>query len=125
VNDKGPWPTELRLGAGGHALSVSFEDGSRFVLPAEYLRIASPSAEVRGHTPAQRRTVGGKRTVAIRAVDPVGTYAVRLGFDDGHDTGLYTWAYLYELGRDHDPRWHAYLAALAEKGLDRDRPGIV
>jgi DUF971 family protein len=94
-------------------------------LPAEYLRVSSPSAEVQGHAPAERKTVGGKRRVAIRGVEPVGTYAVRLVFDDGHDTGIYTWPYLHELGHDQPARWAAYLAALTQKGLDRDRPGMI
>lgn len=114
-----PWPTELRLLSGGRALEAAFEDGSRFRLPAEYLRVTSPSAEVAGHGPAQRKTVPGKLNVAILAVEPVGNYAVRLVFDDMHDTGLYTFAYLHALGREHEARWAAYLAELAEKGLGR------
>jgi DUF971 family protein len=124
VSDPAPWPTELRLTSAGRTLAVAFEDGGAFELAAEYLRVASPSAEVQGHAPDQRKTVGGKRDVAIRNVEPIGNYAVRLVFDDGHDTGLYTWTYLLALGREGDIRWAAYLAALAEKGLDRDRPGL-
>lgn len=113
------WPSEIRLTEQGHTLKVSFEDGAVFDLPAEYLRVESPSAEVQGHSPSERKTVGGKQNVAIIGIVPVGTYAVRLEFDDMHSTGLYTWAYLYELGRDHGQKWADYLAALAEKGLTR------
>ena len=113
------WPTELRLQPGGQVLSVSFEDGRRFDLPAEYLRVQSPSAEVQGHSPAERKTVGGKRNVAIQSVDPVGHYAVKLRFDDGHDTGLFTWAYLHELGDGYEATWTAYLQDLGAKGLSR------
>ena len=116
------WPTELRLRQGGRVLAALFEDAA-FELEAEYLRVSSPSAEVKGHSSAERKTVGGKREVAIRAVEPVGNYAVRLVFDDGHDSGLYTWAYLHELGTDRPAKWEAYLADLERKGLSRDRPG--
>jgi DUF971 family protein len=102
---------------------VTFEDGRRFELPAEYLRVESPSAEVQGHGPGQKVIVGGRRHVGITRIEPVGSYAVRLVFDDLHDSGLYTWDYLYELGEDHATRWAAYLAALAEKGLTREPPG--
>jgi DUF971 family protein len=118
-----PWPTELRLSADKKTLTVAFDDGSQFGLDAEFLRVMSPSAEVQGHSAAERKTVGGKLNVAIIGVEPVGNYAVRLVFDDMHNTGLYTWAYLHELGRDHDARWAGYLADLADKGLARDRPG--
>ena len=118
-----PWPSEIRLAADKRTLSVAFEDGARFDLPAEYLRVESPSAEVQGHGPGQRRTVGGKRAVAIRAVEPVGHYAVRLVFDDGHDTGLFTWTTLATLGRERERRWADYLAALGKKRLTRDAPG--
>ena len=113
------WPTELRLQAGGRILAVLFEDGARFDLPAEYLRVQSPSAEVQGHSPAERKTVEGKRNVAIQAVDPVGNYAVKLRFDDGHDTGLFTWSYLHELGETHPTTWAAYLDDLRAKNLSR------
>jgi DUF971 family protein len=114
------WPTELRVREQGRLLRVTFEDGTSFDLSAEYLRVKSPSAEVQGHSPADRKTVGGKRNVAIAAVDPVGNYAVRLRFDDGHDTGLFTWHYLYELGEGHAETWGAYLSDLQSKGLSRD-----
>jgi DUF971 family protein len=118
-----PWPTELRLSEGGRMLSVAFDDGAQFALSAELLRTQSPSAEVQGHSPQERKTVGGKRNVAIIAVAPVGNYAVRLDFDDMHRTGIYTWRYLRELGETAADRFNAYLEELAEKGLDRDRPG--
>lgn len=117
------WPTELKVAEKGTVLKVSFEDGARFVLTAEFLRVMSPSAEVRGHGAAERKIVGGKRNVVIIGVDPVGTYAVRLSFDDMHQTGLYTWSYLRQLGEGHDELWNSYVAALAAHGLDRDRPG--
>ncbi|GLS22150.1 hypothetical protein GCM10007874_51670 [Labrys miyagiensis] len=117
------WPTELRLSKDKKTLTVTFDDGRSYTLAAELLRVMSPSAEVQGHNAAERKTVGGKINVAILAVDPVGNYAVRLSFDDMHNTGLFTWAYLAELGRDKDERWAAYLAELREKGLSRERPG--
>ncbi|MDP4022752.1 DUF971 domain-containing protein [Methylobacterium sp. NEAU 140] len=115
-----PWPTEIRLSADRRALNVAFDDGGRYTLPAEYLRVSSPSAEVQGHSPAERKVLGGKRRVEILAVEPVGNYAVKLGFDDLHDTGIFGWGYLHELGRDYDARWRTYLTELAERGLDRD-----
>ncbi|HLH10329.1 MAG TPA: DUF971 domain-containing protein [Methylovirgula sp.] len=117
------WPKELRLSEAGKVLKVAFENGRAFDLSAEYLRVMSPSAEVKGHTEQERKTVGGKRNVAITEIVPVGTYAVRLTFDDLHSTGIYTWDYLYELGDRHAVTWQAYLASLAAKGLSRDRPG--
>jgi DUF971 family protein len=117
------WPSEIRLSPDKRTLTVSFEDGKRFELSAEYLRVMSPSAEVQGHSAAERKTVGGKSNVSIMAIHPVGNYAVRLVFDDMHDTGLYTWAYLAELGEEKERRWPAYVRDLAAKGLSRDRPG--
>ncbi len=117
------WPSEIRLLEGGRALEVAFEDGAAYTLSAEYLRVFSPSAEVQGHSAAQRKTVGGKRKVAILDVVPVGNYAVRLQFDDMHSTGIYTWRYLRELGAGQEHNFTAYLGELAAKGLDRDRPG--
>jgi DUF971 family protein len=102
-------PTEIRLRRTSRMLEVSFADGSRFELPFEYLRVHSPSAEVKGHGPGQEVLVLGKENVAITAVEPVGQYAVKLVFDDGHDTGLYTWKYLYELGRERPGKWARYL----------------
>ena len=114
-----PWPTELRLHKDGKTLTVAFDNGESFDLSAEYLRVRSPSAEVQGHSPAERKTVGGKKNVAIMEVTPVGNYAVRLTFDDMHSTGIYSWDYLRELGRDREPNWQAYLDELREKGLQR------
>jgi DUF971 family protein len=121
INDD--WPKELRLQDGGRRLKVEFESGRIFELAAEYLRVMSPSAEVRGHSAQDRKTVGGKRDITITGVEPVGTYAVRLVFADTHSTGLYSWAYLYELGADFAKKWESYLAELEQKGLSRDRPG--
>ncbi len=104
-------------------LKVAFESGRGFDLPAEYLRVMSPSAEVQGHGPDERKTLGGKRNVAVTEIVPVGSYAVRLGFDDGHTTGIYTWDYLHELGARQTEKWSQYLAELKAKGLSRDRPG--
>jgi DUF971 family protein len=115
------WPTELRLAKDKRSLHVAFEDGAAFHLPAEYLRVTSPSAEVQGHSPAERKTVPGKREVAILGVEPVGNYAVKLVFDDMHDTGIYGWDYLYRLGAEQGEKWQAYLDELAAKGLSRDR----
>src|SRR6516225_11756549 len=100
-----PIATEIRLRRASRLLEVSFDDGSRFELPFEYLRVYSPSAEVKGHGPGQEVLVLGKEQVGVKAVEPVGQYAVRLIFDDGHDTGLYTWAYLRELGSDYARKW--------------------
>ncbi|MCX5519100.1 DUF971 domain-containing protein [Kaistia defluvii] len=116
-----PWPTEIRLSPDKRTLTVSFEDGARYALAAEYLRVTSPSAEVQGHNKSQKQTVPGKIDVAIATINPVGNYAIRLNFDDGHDTGLFTWTYLAELGRDHEKLWASYLAELQEKGLSRSR----
>jgi DUF971 family protein len=113
------WPTEIRRIASGAGLRVTYDDGATFDLTAEYLRVESPSAEVRGHSASQRRLESRKSGVKIGDVAPVGNYAVRLTFDDGHATGLYTWKYLRELGIEQDARWSAYLAALAERGLSR------
>lgn len=113
------WPTEIRLNPVKDTLHIGFDDGRSFDLPAEYLRVFSPSAEVQGHSPEQRVTVGGKRAVRIAGLDPVGNYAIRIRFDDGHDTGLYAWTYLRTLGEEHAIRWPDYLAELAAKGLTR------
>jgi DUF971 family protein len=115
-----PWPTELRLNHGKDALTVQFDNGERYELAAEYLRVESPSAEVQGHGPFERQFVPGKRHVKIAALEPVGHYAVRIVFDDGHDSGLFTWAYLRELGSAHEEKWPAYLEGLAAKGLKRE-----
>jgi DUF971 family protein len=115
-----PWPTELRLSKDRRTLAVSFDDGERFALPAEYLRVKSPSAEVQGHAPEERKTVGGKRDVMILEIHPIGNYAVRLVFDDLHSTGIYSWEYLHDLGRHHDVYWQDYLDELASKAMSRE-----
>jgi DUF971 family protein len=115
-----PWPTEIRVLSNRSAMAVKFDDGVEFTLPAEYLRVESPSAEVQGHSPEERKTVPGKRNVMILEVQPVGNYAVRLVFDDMHSTGIYAWDYLYELGRNHETRFRRYLDELDAKGLSRD-----
>ena len=115
-----PRPTEIRVAEQGRRLDVTFVDGSRFTLPAEYLRVESPSAEVQGHRPGERRIVAGRRHVRIIGIDPVGNYAVRLTFDDLHDTGIYSWEVLRQLGSEQAVRWQTYLEALAAHGLSRD-----
>jgi DUF971 family protein len=114
-----PWPTELRLHQDRRTLTVAFDNGETYDLAAEYLRVQSPSAEVQGHSPAERKTVAGKKNVGILNVQPVGNYAVRLMFDDMHSTGIYSWDYLLGLGRNRDANWQEYLAELAGKGLTR------
>ena len=114
------WPTELRLRKDKRHLAVSFDNGEQFELPAEYLRVRSPSAEVQGHSPDERKTVPGKKNVMILEVVPIGNYAVRLVFDDMHSTGIYSWAYLAELGRNEQSYWRDYLDELASKGLKRE-----
>jgi len=113
-------PKELRVSKDRKTLTVTFPDHSPFELPAEMLRVLSPSAEVQGHSPEQRVTVPGKRNVAILRIEPIGNYAVRIVFDDMHDTGIFTWTYLHELGHEREARWNAYLAELGQKGLSRD-----
>jgi len=115
--DARPWPSELRLAKDRKALTVTFDTGERVALDAEYLRVMSPSAEVQGHSPDERKTVPGKRQVAILEVHPIGNYAVRLVFSDGHDTGLYTWGYLYELGETRAAKWQHYLDRLQQLGI--------
>jgi DUF971 family protein len=119
-NDAGAWPTEIRLDKGRTTLTVAFDGGESFALGAEYLRVKSPSAEVQGHSPEERKTVPGKRYVAILEVQPIGNYAVRLVFDDMHSTGIYSWDYLLDLGRNHAAYWRDYLDDLAAKGLARE-----
>ena len=118
------WPVEIRLLKDRRALQVSFDDGKIFDLSAELLRVTSPSAEVQGHSEAERKTVGGKRNVTILSVDSVGNYAVRIGFDDMHSTGIYSWAFLRDLGLNAERRFQEYLDDIKAKGLDRDRPGV-
>ena len=113
-------PTDIILHRASHKLEVAFGDGTRFELPCEYLRVGSPSAEVQGHGPEQRVWLGGKRDVNIAAIDPVGNYAVVLRFNYGHETGIYTWSFLKELGEEYETRWARYLQALEEQDLSRD-----
>jgi DUF971 family protein len=117
VND--PWPEELRLAKGGAQLDIRFDTGEHHQLEAEYLRVESPSAEVKGHGPGQEQLVWGKRKVKILRLEPVGSYAVRIIFDDGHSTGLYTWPYLLKLGREHKDIWQQYLDKLQAAGFSR------
>ncbi len=114
------WPTEIRLAKDRRTLVVTFESGARYELPAEYLRVESPSAEVQGHGPNEKKTIPGKMNVEIIGVEPVGHYAVKLIFDDMHDSGIFGWDTLAEMGRDHAARWGAYLDALAQAGLSRE-----
>jgi DUF971 family protein len=114
------WPVELRLKKAEKRLDISFDDGSRFELPAEYLRVESPSAEVQGHGPGQRTLVPGRAQVGIMGLEPVGNYAVRIVFDDLHDTGIYSWSYLHQLGLEREKRWRAYIEGLAANGLSRN-----
>lgn len=115
-----PRPTDIILHKGAQTLEVAFDTGERFQLPAEYLRVESPSAEVQGHGPGQKVLVAGKRSVAIKAIEPVGHYAVLLRFSDGHASGIFSWGTLYTLGREQPARWADYLAALAASGAARD-----
>ena len=115
-----PWPVEIRLKREEKLLEVDFDDGRSFRLPAEFLRVESPSAEVQGHGPGQKTLVAGRRHVGILALEPVGNYAVRIKFDDLHDTGIYSWAYLHELGLRQETLWRAYLDGLAAQGLSRE-----
>ena len=112
-------PTDIVLHQASHVLEVAFADGRRYRLPCEYLRVESPSAEVQGHGPGQKVLVAGKRDVNIRAIEPIGNYAVLLRFDDGHESGLFSWKLLAQLGEEHGVRWPAYLAALDAAGLAR------
>jgi DUF971 family protein len=113
-------PTEISFDRATRVLHVSFDDDTAYALPAEYLRVESPSAEVQGHNPGQKQTVAGRRHVGIIGIEPVGHYAVRLVFDDLHDTGIFSWDYLRELGQEQERRWASYLDALAARGLSRE-----
>jgi len=117
------WPTEVKLRSDRAALIVSFDNGERYELPAEYLRVKSPSAEVQGHSPDERKTVPGKKNVMVLEVHPIGNYAVRLVFDDMHSTGIFSWDYFLELGRNYRANWQSYLDELAVKGLSREPAG--
>ena len=115
-----PWPVELRVNRAEKRLTVAFDSGERFELPAELLRVESPSAEVQGHGPSQKTILAGRRHVGIMDLEPVGNYAVRIKFDDLHDTCMYSWRYLYHLGKNQDRLWADYLKALEQRGLSRD-----
>lgn len=117
-------PTDIKLHQRSRRLEVAFANGKTFSLACEYLRVYSPSAEVRGHSPSQAVLQMGKENVNITAIEPMGNYAVKIVFDDGHDTGLYTWDYLYELGAEHEANWAKYLKALADAGHQRRETGI-
>ena len=120
MDTRPPRPTEIHLHQVSRVLDIAFDDGRSFALPVEYLRVYSPSAEVRGHGPGQEVLQAGKREVNISAIEPVGVYAVKLVFTDGHDTGIYSWDYLYDLGAKQDSNWKSYLARLAQAGKSRD-----
>lgn len=113
------WPTELRVSENKRALTITFEGGKTHELSAEMLRVMSPSAEVQGHSQAQRKLMHGKRNVEIMKIEPVGNYAVRIVFDDMHDTGIFSWSYLDELGSNKAEKWAEYLEELKEAGLER------
>ena len=114
------WPTEVRYVKAERCLEIDFDNGVSYRLPAEYLRVESPSAEVQGHGPGQKQIVSGRRHVGIMEIEPMGNYAVRLKFDDLHDTGIYSWSYLYRLGEEQESIWADYLATLEARGLSRD-----
>jgi DUF971 family protein len=120
MNSTAPWPVELRLNRAEKRLDIEFDDGKRFSLAAEYLRVESPSAEVQGHGPGEKTIIAERAQVGILDLEPVGNYAVRIKFDDLHDTGIFSWEYLYRLGTEYEKRWRDYLAALAAKGLSRE-----
>ena len=117
------WPVEVRLKKEEKRLEVDFDNGRTFSYPAEFLRVHSPSAEVQGHSPDQKQIVTGRRHVGIMSLEPIGRYALRIVFDDLHDSGIYSWKLLYELGEDQDRLWAEYLAELEAKGLSRDPRG--
>ena len=121
MNPKSPRPTEIKLHQKSRLLEIAFDDGKQFSLRCEYLRVFSPSAEVRGHGPGQEVLQVGKRDVEIKEIEPVGVYAVKLAFSDGHDTGLYSWEYLYELGEKQESSWKSYLARMEQAGASRDK----
>lgn len=114
------WPLEIRHIQAEKRLEVAFDDGRVFSYPAEFLRVESPSAEVQGHGPGQKTVVAGRQHVAIMEIEPVGHYAIRIAFDDLHDTGIYSWRYLHEIGMNQEKLWADYLAALEARGLSRD-----
>jgi DUF971 family protein len=121
MDRKSPRPTDITLHQQSRMVDVTFDDGRMFSLPIEYLRVFSPSAEVRGHGPGQEVLQTGKRAIEVKAIEPVGMYAVKFVFSDGHDTGIYSWDYLYELGAKQDSNWKSYLARMEQAGASRDR----
>lgn len=120
MTEQKAWPTELRVRSDKKSLTVSFDNGESHELSAEYLRVCSPSAEVQGHGPDQRKTIPGKKNVEIMKMEPIGNYAVKIHFDDMHNTGIFTWSYLLELGQSRDELWGGYLKELDEKGMSRE-----
>ncbi|MEM7045112.1 MAG: DUF971 domain-containing protein [Pseudomonadota bacterium] len=120
TDENTPWPTEIRVDRQAKCLRITFDNDDSFTLPAELLRVESPSAEVQGHGPSQKVTIAGRRHVGIMDVEPVGNYAIKIKFDDLHDTGIFTFAYLHQLGQHQDEVWRAYLDALEAQGLTRD-----
>lgn len=118
------WPTDIAYSKADKTLEVSFDSGETFRIPAELLRVESPSAEVQGHSPDQKQVIAGKRDVGIIDIEPVGNYAVKIAFDDLHDTGIYTWDLLYDMGKDQDAMWSNYLADLESAGLSRDPASV-
>ena len=114
-----PWPLEINICENGKVLELSFDNNEKFLISAELLRVESPSAEVQGHGPNEKKTLSGKQAVVILAVEQVGNYAVKLRFDDGHDTGIYSWKYLYHLGSQKAEVWSKYLEQLASRGMSR------
>jgi DUF971 family protein len=121
MDRKSPRPTDITLHQQSRVVEVTFDDGRLFSLPLEYLRVFSPSAEVRGHGPGQEVLQTGKRAIEVKAIEPVGMYAVKFVFSDGHDTGIYSWDYLYELGAKQESNWKSYLARMEQAGASRDR----
>ncbi len=114
------WPEEIRYVAEDKRLEVGFDNGVHFSYPAELLRVESPSAEVQGHSPSDKKTLAGRKHVGILEIEPVGNYAIRIKFDDLHDTGIFSWQYLYQLGENQDEIWQAYLDAVEAQGLSRE-----
>ena len=117
---KTPRPTEITLHQESNVLDIAFDDGSHFSMPVEYMRVFSPSAEVRGHGPGQEVLQVGKKNVSVKAIEPIGMYGIKLVFSDGHDTGIYSWEYLHEIGTKHESNWRSYLARLQSAGKSRD-----
>lgn len=125
LNPKSPIPTEIKLHQQSRVMEIAFDEGSRFNLPYEYLRVFSPSAEVRGHGPGQEVLQVGKKDIDIKQIEPVGQYAVVLIFSDGHDSGIYSWDYLYDLGAKQEFYWNSYLRRMEEAGASRESKKVV